>query len=200
MILSAAIDIFAERGFAATTVSEICKRAKANIAAVNYHFGSKDALFEQVVAEAFSISEKTYPLAVRDGSDPTLQLREFMSSIILRGFDNGLAGRIDKIICHELNRPSGVHPLVLEEIQKRQGEVLRKILAKYLKTRSARLISHAHANIAALCFFVKIAPALRKKIFPEPPTRGQIERYIENQISFALAGLDALKTTFSQKQ
>lgn len=196
-ILSAAIDVFAECGYNAATVSQICKRAEANIAAVNYHFGSKDALFERAVTEAFTISEGTYPLEVPDEDDASQQLRSFMGSIIRRGFDEGPAGRIDQIICHELNRPSGPNPLVLQEIQKRQGSVVRKILAKYLNTRSQRLISQAHANVAALCFFVKVAPALRKRIFPSSPSPSQLEAYIERQVAFALAGIDALKTTFS---
>jgi len=47
-LLAAAARLFAERGFAKVTVRDICRRARANVAAVNYHFGSKDALFEAV--------------------------------------------------------------------------------------------------------------------------------------------------------
>lgn len=43
-LLDAAARTFADRGFRAATVREICRRAGANVAAINYHFGSKDAL------------------------------------------------------------------------------------------------------------------------------------------------------------
>ncbi|MBK1878838.1 TetR/AcrR family transcriptional regulator [Pelagicoccus mobilis] len=199
-ILSAAIESFAQNGYAGTTASQICKRANANIAAVNYHFGSKDALFEQAIAEAFSIAERTYPLEDESCETPEAQLRYFMSSVIRRVFDDGPAGRIDQIVCHELNRPSGPNPLVLQEIQKRQGQRVRKILGKLLDTRSEKLLNQAHANIAALCFFVKVAKPLQKRIFPEPPTPSQLDHYIHGQIEFALAGLAALKNSFSNKK
>lgn len=47
-ILDAAEALFVEHGFEATTMRMITSRAGANIAAVNYHFGSKDALIQEV--------------------------------------------------------------------------------------------------------------------------------------------------------
>ncbi len=46
-LLSAACDVFVEMGFRDATVAEICRRAGANISAVNYHFGSKETLYQQ---------------------------------------------------------------------------------------------------------------------------------------------------------
>jgi AcrR family transcriptional regulator len=49
-ILSAAEALFMERGFAATSLREITSRAQVNLAAVNYHFGSKEELIRAVFA------------------------------------------------------------------------------------------------------------------------------------------------------
>ena len=48
-ILEAAERLFMERGFAATSLREITATARVNLAAVNYHFGSKEALIDAVL-------------------------------------------------------------------------------------------------------------------------------------------------------
>ncbi|KAF0094226.1 MAG: transcriptional regulator TetR family [Puniceicoccaceae bacterium 5H] len=48
-ILNAAEYLFAERGFNGTSVRDITDRAGANVAAVNYHFGSKHDLFVELM-------------------------------------------------------------------------------------------------------------------------------------------------------
>ncbi|MBD3895169.1 TetR/AcrR family transcriptional regulator [Halomonas sp. ML-15] len=49
-ILDTAEVLFAERGFAETSLRNITSKAKVNLAAVNYHFGSKKALIQAVFA------------------------------------------------------------------------------------------------------------------------------------------------------
>ncbi len=48
-LLEAAGQMFARGGFHAATVQEICERADANIAAVNYHFRDKLGLYREVL-------------------------------------------------------------------------------------------------------------------------------------------------------
>ena len=47
-ILNAAEGLFAQQGFAGTSLREVTSRADVNIAAVNYHFGSKENLVNEV--------------------------------------------------------------------------------------------------------------------------------------------------------
>lgn len=49
-ILDAAEELFAGRGFAETSLRMITSKAGVNLAAVNYHFGSKNALIQSVFA------------------------------------------------------------------------------------------------------------------------------------------------------
>lgn len=49
-LVEAAERLIGERGLAATSVRAVCAEAGANVAAVHYHFGSKDALVDAVLA------------------------------------------------------------------------------------------------------------------------------------------------------
>ncbi len=48
-IISAAKDVFAEKGFAGARVDEIAQRADVNKAALYYHIGDKKALYAEVI-------------------------------------------------------------------------------------------------------------------------------------------------------
>ena len=48
-LLDAAIQVFARCGFDDASTREICALAEANPAAINYHFGSKEALWQEVL-------------------------------------------------------------------------------------------------------------------------------------------------------
>src|SRR3954469_14320466 len=52
LLLETAGQVIAEKGVDRATSKEICARAKANVAAINYHFGSFDKLYEEVLCEA----------------------------------------------------------------------------------------------------------------------------------------------------
>lgn len=90
-ILQAAEELFAEQGIAATSLRQITARASVNLAAVNYHFGSRDALIEAAYArrleplnqarlrrldELEAASENPLPLAeiVRAFIEPVLRI------------------------------------------------------------------------------------------------------------------------------
>src|SRR5258708_38675381 len=70
-LLNAAARLFAERGFAKVTVRDICKKARANVAAVNYHFGGKDGLYRAVMRMALETMQATTQAAQTPGAGLT---------------------------------------------------------------------------------------------------------------------------------
>jgi AcrR family transcriptional regulator len=82
-LLDTAARLFAEHGYQATTMRAVTAEAGANIAAVNYHFGSKQALLEAVVHRALGpvVDERRARLnALEAQGDPTVQ--EIVDAII----------------------------------------------------------------------------------------------------------------------
>ena len=51
-LVAAATEVFADVGYRAATLREICRRGNANIAAVNYHFRDKEQLYRVVLEQA----------------------------------------------------------------------------------------------------------------------------------------------------
>ncbi|MEN8255821.1 MAG: CerR family C-terminal domain-containing protein, partial [Verrucomicrobiota bacterium] len=113
-LLKAACEVFAEKGFRDATVAEICEVANANIAAVNYYFGDKEKLYDEVWRHAFSIAAEAYPI---DGSlpeNPFLEsyLHSFAQALLHRIFSEGESGLFAKLLYREMASPT----LALERI------------------------------------------------------------------------------------
>ena len=62
-ILEAAGNVFAQKGFEAGTVREICQLADVNLAAINYHFGDKRRLYLAAVSHAYSSRQEELAMA-----------------------------------------------------------------------------------------------------------------------------------------
>jgi AcrR family transcriptional regulator len=61
-ILLTAGPIFARKGFAQTTVREICELAGTNLASINYYFGDKEKLYIEVLMLAQELQVQQNPL------------------------------------------------------------------------------------------------------------------------------------------
>ncbi|MDD9944964.1 MAG: TetR family transcriptional regulator [Myxococcales bacterium] len=79
-ILAEATRLFAQRGYEGTSVRAICEAAGANVNAVSYHFGSKQALYTTVI-ERFG--GKNLESAKRILGRPPKDLSDFESRLLL---------------------------------------------------------------------------------------------------------------------
>jgi AcrR family transcriptional regulator len=68
-LLDTAERLFAERGFAATSVRDITDGAGANLGAVNYYFRSKDNLYVEVFIRRAGLLRDPVVAAARDAAD-----------------------------------------------------------------------------------------------------------------------------------
>ncbi len=57
-ILKSAIELFAQKGYSNTTIRDICKSANTYQLAINYHFGSKEDLYREVLLATYELTEE----------------------------------------------------------------------------------------------------------------------------------------------
>lgn len=84
-ILDAAEKLFGMNGFEATSLREITSAADVNLAAINYHFQSKDSLIDAIVARRIEpVNKRRFELLEAAGPNPTVEqiLTAFMAPVM----------------------------------------------------------------------------------------------------------------------
>lgn len=90
LIIECAGQLIAEHGYAATTSKMICEKAGTNLAAVNYHFGSRDGLYVAVLEEVHKHLlnlDGLNALLVSDLS-PLAKLEQFIDTLLAAIYSN----------------------------------------------------------------------------------------------------------------
>src|SRR6476661_9777404 len=105
-LLNAAGEVFADKGFESATIREICTRAGANVAAVNYHFGDKEQLYVAAVELAHCDQGKP-PEATWPSDMPAEQkLVEFIREMMRDMIDRDRPGWQIALIMREMAKPT----------------------------------------------------------------------------------------------
>jgi len=117
-LLDEAAHLFAAYGFDNVTIRDICTKASANVAAVNYHFGDKAGLYRAVVTMAIEQMLETNELSQRagDGLSPEEQIRGFVRVFVGRLTGNGPTAWIHRLMARELEHPTEALDLVMRQV------------------------------------------------------------------------------------
>lgn len=125
-LVEAAREVFSACGFQGATVREICRRAEANVAAVNYHFGSKEGLF----AEALNFNQLKALQLANASADicPQIRLRKFLRDFLPMLLDVKDASMQCRMMARELADPTpALDKIVLEAIAPLHGFLERLV-------------------------------------------------------------------------
>jgi AcrR family transcriptional regulator len=198
-LLEAAGAVFAEAGFRDATVREICRRAGANIAAVNYHFGDKEKLYVEVLRYAHGRALEKYPplLGVAADAPPEKKLRAFVHSLLLRIFDKGPTAWHGKLMSREMIEPTAALDSLVEERMRPMAGQLWQIVADILGCP----LNHERVRLCAFsvvsqCVFYHHCRAVVSRLFPkdEALDAAGIERLADHITRFSLAAMKNLAT------
>ncbi len=200
-ILDAAEKLFAQDGFHNTSLRGITGLAKVNLAAVNYHFGSKDALLQAVIERRIiplnrirqQKLEAVLDQAKSAGKSPAAEnlLHAFIEPTL--AFRNSGPGAVDFIalIGRALSEPDEtVRNCFIQQVLP-LFTLLFSSLAQALPELPAHiLLTRLQFTMGALSHVMCLSarPPLQLPGFPEPLVD---ERLAEELIGFVCQGLEA---------
>jgi AcrR family transcriptional regulator len=188
-LIEAAGRVFAERGFYTATVREICRRAGANVAAVNYHFGDKLALYTAVLRESVQAAKL---VAMRQAFDLSAPPEEVLRAVIRARLASaarpgGLADWQVRIMAHEFARPTPALSHIVETVSRpiynRLLELIGRILALPPDNIETRLC--AHSVMGQMLFYV-LGPTVLAQL-SQAPSPEQMDAIADHIADFSLA-------------
>ena len=195
-LLEAAGEVFADVGYRAATVREICERAGANIAAVNYHFGDKEKLYLAVLQETYQTAVKKYPADYGLSPNATAEerLRAFVHSLLLRIFSEGPSARHGKLMAREMMEPTGALDAIVREDIRPMSALLTSIVSELLGAGADDTTKRLCANsvVSQALFYHHCRPVV-VRLHPDLKfDRTGIERLTEHITQFSLAAIKNL--------
>lgn len=204
-VLLSACEVFSLHGYHSATTAEICSKAGANIAAINYYYRGKKNIY-MAVWEKLSLDDK----AQRASEIPARgSVRERLFALlrynVMAVLTTGSANWFTKIVHRELSSPSPMHGELfnhyLEPMQNQFLAVIRDFLGEQADENNVRLCSLCvHGPIYDLLSFrIKWDESQAEKgtqyplfgarsVFIEDP-----EALIQHIQHYTLGGLDAVR-------
>jgi AcrR family transcriptional regulator len=198
-ILEVAGQLFAEKGFERVTSREICSAAGTNLAAVNYHFGSRDGLYDAVLVEAHGqiVGLDDLESISRSRVAPDAKIRELIMLIVRRSSATDLPWGL-RVLVREFMSPSAhVNTLLKQAVLPKLG-VARAMIAEFLGVPDEDpLVQRAIAFVVLPCIMLVVAPrpVLRQTL---PALMADPAALAQDMANYALAGLSSLARSRAQ--
>jgi AcrR family transcriptional regulator len=200
-LLEAAAEVFAAKGFWEATHAEICQKARANTAAVNYHFGSKENLYVETWKHSFEQSIKAYPPDGGVAPEAPVHVRLHARILsLMRRIADPQTHDID-LIGKEMANPTGLllGPMrkAIEPVERDFRAIVREVLGDEASEQQVRL---CQMSIMTQCF----DPMMRSRFartMPRPRPPGlpcSVEELALHITQFSLAGIRGIRGRVAQ--
>ena len=193
-LLKAAGARFAQRGFTAVTVREICDAARANVAAVTYHFGDKLGLYRQVLQGAIDVMCATTELARQAGAGqpPEEQLRRFIFIFLHRLLGTG-SGTIHQLMHREMHDPTAALDAIVDQGIRPRIEYLSGVIAAMIGCDPKDdAVLRCVGSIQSQAVAYSPNSVAERLGAPPRPTPAQIDETAEHIARFSIAGVYAV--------
>lgn len=194
-LLDVACEIFAEKGYGGAKVSEICRRAGANVAAVNYYFGGKADLYVAAWKQAMQQFMATVAMLPEDVS-PEEQLafliHRFIAKVLLVDGDKNHFRRLE--LMEMANSTGLIDEAWKEEVAPRREElhrVVRQVMGSDVPETTVRL---CELSIVNQCRgYILLNKNRADFLDHEELTADMVNQIAEHTVHFSLAGIKAIR-------
>lgn len=196
-LLTAAAGVFAERGFRDATVREICRKAGANVAAISYHFGDKEALYSAVLRET-APTPAGGPNAPLDTADAALSPEErftrYIRDFLFRIAEDGPDCLHSRIMAREMIEPTRaldhlVNDFIRPQHQWFQG-LIREITGPGFTAEEIRLI--ANSAISQVLFYKHCGAVIERLQGSALLSPSRLHVLADHITTFSLAAIHSL--------
>ncbi len=190
-LLTAAGEVFAERGFRSATVREICGRVGANLAAVNYYFGDKERLYIAAVQAAHCSGANGPPRIWPPGTPAAEKLRDFIFGMLSHILDDSRPAWHARLMMRELAEPTSACAALVEAYIRPMAQILGAILDELLPVETSEVERSMTAfSIVGQCLFYKVhRPIAEVLVGPAGYRQFQTARLAQHITQFSLAAL-----------
>ena len=197
--MSAATSLFSQKGFAGASVRDICTTAEANIAAINYYFGSKDVLYTEVVqaVAAACDSGEPVPCLADDPSDPEGQLVAWIQWFIRTNLDPRME-LMAQLMRRELAQPTGMLDQIVMGTIKPPVEALHELVQALLPENTPRgELGFICASITSPVLVDMLCETFSRGL--EQGSMGDLEGFSKFCVRWAIVGLKSSGAQISDR-
>lgn len=115
-LIEAAGQVFAEEGYERATVRDICKAAGANVAAINYHFGDKQALYVATLRYCHDFGEEKFPISPDEVAKLSAEerLALFVANFLHRLLDSSKPLWVHTLMMQAMMRPGSPRDFLID--------------------------------------------------------------------------------------
>lgn len=201
-LLDAAVELFAQRGFAGTSIRDIAERAGANVAAGHYHYGSKEGLYLEVLRAQFA--EVRAELERRGVARPEPALRRASRRELVALLEARIATMLDMLLgpppaphgalmLREMCDPTDAMPIIVAEFIEPQTREMEQLVARLIPGGSKETVTRIVYSIVGQVLFYRFTmpmQLLMRRASKYP--RGFARQTARHIATFSLHAIDGL--------
>ncbi len=189
-LLEAALDLFVEKGFAATRAEEVAARAGVSKGTLFLYFPSKEELFKAVVRENISGRLQEWSEEFQNFQGSSADMVRYCMKVWWERVGATKASGITKLIMSEARNFPDIAAFYQQEVIKPSQNLIRRILKRGVDRGEFRVLDLDYALFsitAPMMFLIMMKHSLGACVPQDYPL--DPERYIASQVETLLHGL-----------